>query len=98
MRQRRAVVVHLRVLLRGRVGDAIRAGKESIKVIEAAVLGVDHKDVLDLVEVRRGCSRWLGGAARQRGSDRNYPADSGREAVSHSRRPPWPGGGGCHSS
>ena len=52
MGQRLAVVVDLRVLLGRRVGDAVRAGEQSVKIVEAAVLGVDHDDVLDLFQVR----------------------------------------------
>ena len=54
MRQRLAVVVDLRVLRRCRVGDAVRARKQSVQIVEAAILGIDHDDVLDLVEPATG--------------------------------------------
>jgi hypothetical protein len=50
LRQRRAVVVELRLLLGGGVGDALGAREEAVQVVEAAVLGVDDDDGLDLLE------------------------------------------------
>ena len=40
-------MVELRFLFGGRIGDAVGAGKRAEKVIEAAVLGIDHDDRLD---------------------------------------------------
>src|SRR5207237_4168510 len=42
LRKRLAVMVELRLLFVGRIGDAVRAGKKAVHVIEAAVLAVDH--------------------------------------------------------
>jgi len=41
-------VIELRLLLDRRVGNAVRAGKKNIEMIEAAVLGIDHDDRFDL--------------------------------------------------
>ena len=49
--QQRAVVVELRLLLLGRIGDAVGARKQAVEMIEAAVLGVDHDDGLDPGEI-----------------------------------------------
>jgi hypothetical protein len=94
-----AVVVDLRVLLLRGVGDPVRTRKQSVKIVEAAVFGVDHDDVLDLFEVGRGRSRRLWCAARQCGREQRNAIDPGRSnAASHSGRPTRPGCGGCHSS
>jgi len=66
VRQRPAVVIELCPLLRGRVRDAFGAGEEAIQVIEAAVLGVDHDDVLDAREAVAGARRAAGGEPRSR--------------------------------
>ena len=63
VRQRLAVAVDLRVLRGRRVRDAVRAGKQAVEVVEAAVLGVDHDDVLDAVERPRARDRRRGAAA-----------------------------------
>src|SRR6185436_8727811 len=48
--ERRAVVVELRLLLGGGVGDALGTRKQAEQVVEAAVLRVDDDDGLDLLE------------------------------------------------
>ena len=58
LRQRLAIVVELRLLLLCRVRNAIRAGKETVHVIETAVLTIDHHDGLDLREAILR-HRWL---------------------------------------
>ena len=58
MCKRLAVEIDLRVLLRRCVGDAVGAGKQSVQIVEAAILRVDDDDVLDLAEsrsIRRRC-------------------------------------------
>src|SRR5438552_86934 len=60
LRKRLAVAVELARLVGRDVGQAIGAGEAAIKIIEAAVLGVDDDDSVDLVVARR--SR-LGGSA-----------------------------------
>ena len=50
VQQPRAVVIQLRLLFRRGAGDAFGARKQAVEVVEAAVLGVDHHDVLDARE------------------------------------------------
>src|SRR5262249_41316389 len=71
-RQRFAVVIELRLLHGARLCDALGAGKQTIQVIEAAILGVDHHDRLDAREVRVGPRR----AAREREKDEAERAQS----------------------
>src|SRR4029077_6510309 len=61
------------LLLFGRVRDAIRTGKESVHVIEAAVLAVDHHDGLDLCEpLLRECCFGRCGLTEHHRRYRNY--------------------------
>ncbi len=55
--ERPSVPVHLGILCRRRVGDAVRAGKQTVQIVEAAILGVDDEDMLDPVEPRFGRRR-----------------------------------------
>ena len=98
MGQYLAVVIDLRVLLRRGVGDPVRPRKQSVKIVEAAIFGVDHDDMLDLFEIGRSRSRRLRCAARQCGREQRNATGPGRNAASHSGRPTRPGSGGCHSS
>jgi hypothetical protein len=72
IRERRAVVIELRLLLVGRLRNPVRSGEESIEVIEAAILRVDHHDGLDprqvLVRYLRGRARAGEHACRRNGS------------------------------
>src|SRR6266702_629183 len=45
--QRRTVMVELGLLFGGGVGDPVRTGEGAVKMVEAAVLGIDHDDRLD---------------------------------------------------
>ena len=72
--QRRAVAVELGHARRARVGEAVGAGEGAVEIVEAAVLGKDHDDVLDLVEAGRRDARLPGqeaqqGAGEQAGQD-----------------------------
>ncbi len=53
LRERPAVVVQLGLLLLVRLREAARAREEAVEVVEAAVLGVDDDDGLDLLEAGR---------------------------------------------
>jgi len=66
-RQRRlAVAVELQIALGAhRIEWMLDAGKVAVQVCEAAVLGVDHHDLLDLI-VQRGVEPQVGGTARRR--------------------------------
>jgi hypothetical protein len=68
--ERLAVAVDLRVLRRRRVGHAVGAREEAVEIVEAAVLGVDHDDVLHAVEARvlRRLHRARGEQGRERGN------------------------------
>ena len=48
-----AVVIALGILLLGGIGDAIRARKQAVEMIEATVFRKDHDDGLDFGEI--GC-------------------------------------------
>ncbi len=43
-------MIDLRLLRRGRVGDAIGAREEPEEIVEAVVLGVEHDDRVDAIE------------------------------------------------
>jgi len=47
VRKRLAFAVHLRPCRGRRIQPAVGAREESVEIVEAAVLGVDHDDVLD---------------------------------------------------
>ena len=55
--ERLAVAIELRRLRRGRAVETVRAGEIAEQMIEAAVLGVDHDDGLDLAEIDRAPAR-----------------------------------------
>ncbi len=55
--QGRAVMVELNPLLGGRVGNPVRSGEEAVEMVEAPVLGIDHDDCLDPVELILGPGR-----------------------------------------
>jgi hypothetical protein len=70
VRQDLAIVIDLSVLSRRRVGDAVGVGKQPVEIVEAAVLGVDDDDVLDLVEsALRGRGRLLHAVRKREGAE-----------------------------
>jgi hypothetical protein len=48
--QWRAVMIQLRLMLCGRVADAVCAGKEAIEMIKASIFCVYHNDRLELIK------------------------------------------------
>src|SRR5438445_310512 len=58
IRQRRAIMIELSLLLHRGIRDPVGAGKEAIKMVEAPVLRINHDDRLDLAEpiLRSGCT------------------------------------------
>ena len=73
--QRLAVVIDLRLLRRARLRQALGAGEHAVKVVEAAVLGVDHHHGVDLVEARAAgrLARAAGGERRGANSEQSAP-------------------------
>jgi hypothetical protein len=67
MRQRLAVAIDLGVLRGSCVRNAVRAGKQSIQIIEAAIFRIDHDDVLDSFEPSHARCGRLHRAADQHG-------------------------------
>jgi len=70
----RAVAVTLKRTLRGDVVPAIGAGKVSVEIVEAAVLGIDHHHGVDLVDggAPRGLRIRHAGSKRAGGQDRRH--------------------------
>ena len=70
--ERRSIAIALCVLLRRDPGEAVSARKRAVEIVEAAVLGVDHDDVLNALDPRAaGRLGQAGNRRRQHRHDQN---------------------------
>ncbi len=66
LRQDRTVAIALRECGVGNILKPVRAGKETIEIVEAPIFRVDHDDVLDLLKFSTRLGRSLGRTRRDR--------------------------------